>query len=394
MVSRTRESRLLLGTRTPPVALSLSRFVRSLAVPLAIVFVVACSDDTPTGPSERGLQGLVDSLARAHDLPGLVVAVRRAGEEPSVVASGRAELANGRPMTPLDRFRVGSVTKSMVATVILQLADENHLSLDDSVARFLPGILPEADRLTLRQLLNHTSGIGDYVNDPGFIDAVFAQPSRVWSPQQLIAIADAMPRTFTPGAAGRWEYSNTNYILLGLIAEAVGGEPIGTLLRRRVFEPLGMTATYYGTETSLVAPFAQGYVDLNGIDDFAVGTLVSPSAAGAAGAVVSTAGDLLRLVEALAAGDLVSPASHAARLTTVPASRVRLPGESFDFEYGLGVLVGDGWIGHDGAIPGYEAEAYAKAGVGSLVVLVNESTVDFAALPIAIAVRNWTFGVQ
>lgn len=376
------------------MASSLSRFVRSLAVPLAIVFVVACSDDSPTGPSERGLQGLVDSLARAHDLPGLVVAVRRAGEEPRVLASGRAELSSGRRMTPLDRFRVGSVTKAMVATVILQLADENRLTLDDSLARFLPGILPEADRLTLRQLLNHTSGIGDYVEDQGFLDAVSAQPSRVWSPEQLIAIADAMPRTFTPGADGRWEYSNTNYILLGLVAEAAGGEPIATLLRRRVFEPFTMTATYYGTETSLVAPFAQGYVDLNGIENLAVGTLVSPTVAGAAGAVVSTAGDLLRFVEALAAGDLVSPASHAARLTTVPASRMRMPGESFDFEYGLGVLVGDGWIGHDGAIPGYETEAYAKAGVGSVVVLVNESTVDFAALPIAIAVRNWTFGVQ
>ncbi len=360
----------------------------------AIVLVLSCSDDTVAPPAARGLQGLVDSLARAWNLPGLVVAVRRSGEEPTVVASGRAELASGRRMTPLDRFRVGSLTKPMVATVILQLSEDGRLSLDDSLARFLPGVLPEANRVTLRQLLNHTSGIGDYIDDPGFIDAAFANPSRVWTPQELIGIANGMPRRFAPGAVDRWEYSNTNYILLGLVAEVAGGAPIAALLLTRVFEPLGMSSTYFSNSTSLVAPFAQGYVDLNGIPNFAVGTLVSPTVAGAAGAVVSTGSDLLRFVEALAAGDLVAPASHAARLTTVRASRVRLPGESFDIEYGLGVLVGDGWIGHDGAIPGYETEAYAKMDVGSVVVLVNKSTFDFAALPIAITVRNRTFGVQ
>jgi D-alanyl-D-alanine carboxypeptidase len=107
--------------------------------------------------------------------------------------------------------------------------------------------------------------------------------------------------------------------------------------------------------------------------------------------VVSTAGDLVRFVEALSAGALVSSASHAALLTTVPASRVRLPGESFDFEYGLGVLVGDGWVGHDGAIPGYETVAYAKTGVGTVVVLVNKSTATFAVLPIAITIRDRSF---
>jgi D-alanyl-D-alanine carboxypeptidase len=368
---------------------------RAAVLSLAIGLVVGCSDDPVAGPPAAiGLQGLVDSLARAWNLPGLVVAVRRSGEEPNVVASGQADLASGRRMTPLDRFRVGSLTKPMVATVILQLADESRLSLDDPLARFLPGALPDGDRITLRHLLNHTSGIGDYTDDPSFLAAAFADPSRIWTPQELIAIAAAMPRAFAPGVADRWDYSNSNYIFLGLVAEVAGGEPIATALRRRVFEPVGMTSTYYSDETSLHAPFAQGYIDLNGISNLAVGTLVSPTVAGAAGAVVSTAGDALRFVEALAAGDLVSPASHAARLTTVPASRVRLPGESFDVEYGLGVLVGDGWIGHDGAIPGYETEAYAKKDVGSVVVLVNKSTVDFAALPIAITIRDRTLGLQ
>ncbi len=362
----------------------------------AIAAAGACSDDSVAGPpAANGLQGLVDSLARAWNVPGLVVAVRHSGEEPSLVASGRADLATGRAMAPRDRFRVGSLTKPMVATVILQLADESRLSLDDSLARFLPGLLPDGDRLTLRQLLNHTSGIADYLDNPGFVDAVIANPARVWTPQELIAIANGMPRSFSPGAAGRWEYSNTNYLLLGLVAESAGDAPITALLEARVFAPLNMTSTYLGTSTSLVAPFAQGYADLNPLQrNVAVGTLVSPTTAGAAGAVVSTAGDLLRFVEALAAGELVSSASQTARLTTVPASRARYPGDAFDFEYGLGVLVGDGWIGHNGVIPGYETEAYAKAGVGSIVVLVNKSTAEFAVLPIAILLRDRTFGRQ
>src|SRR5687768_7794963 len=363
---------------------------RAAFLALAIVVVLGCSDDTCVGPTPApGLQGLVDSLGRVWDLPGLVVAVRRAGEEPSVVATGRAELSSGRRMTPLDRFRVGSLTKPMVATVILQLADEGRLALDDSLTRFLPGMLPDGDRLTVRQLLNHTSGVADYLDDQAFVDAVVANPARVWTPHELIAIGNALPRRFAPGAAGSWEYSNTNYILLGLVAEVAGGAPISALLETRVFAPLGMTSTYFGTSTSLTAPFAQGYADLNPFQrNVAVGTLVSPTTAGAAGAVVSTASDLLRFVEALSTGELVSPASHLDRLTTVPASRFRYLGESFDFEYGLGVLVGDGWVGHNGAIPGYETEAYAKVGVGSVVVLVNKSTGEFAALPIAIAVRD------
>jgi D-alanyl-D-alanine carboxypeptidase len=370
------------------------RFRHAVLLATAIASVAACSDDTVAGPSAGGLQGVVDSLARAHDLPGLVVAVRRAGEEPTVIASGRAELASGRRMTTLDRFRIGSITKPMVATVILQLADEGRLSLDDSLAHFLPGLLSDGGRITIRQLLNHTSGVGDYIDDQGFIDAVLAQPSRVWTPHELVAIGDALPRSFTPGAAGRWEYSNTNYIILGLVAEAVGDQSIAEMLRRRIFEPLGMTSTHFATESSLPSPFAQGYVDLIGIDDFAVGTLVSPTVAGAAGAVVSTAEDVLRFVEALGAGELVSPASHAARLTTVPASRVHVPGESIAFEYGLGVLVGNAWVGHDGAIPGYEAEAYAKTEVGSVVVLLNKSTADFAVLPIAVTIRERTFALH
>jgi D-alanyl-D-alanine carboxypeptidase len=144
-----------------------------------------------------------------------------------------------------------------------------------------------------------------------------------------------------------------------------------------------MPNTVYSTTPSLPAPFAQGYVDFGFVRDTAVGTLLHPSGAGAAGAVVSTAADLARFVEALAAGTLVSPASAAAQRTAVAASPIG---------YGLGVVVGGGWIGHDGAIPGYESEAYARtAGVGTVVVLVNKLTGRGAARALFRVVRDAQF---
>lgn len=356
----------------------------------------ACSDSTVAGPSAtRELQRVVDSLALAAHVPGVVVAVQRAGQAPTVVASGVADLATGRKLTAADRFRIGSLTKPMVATIVLQLADEGRLALDDPIARLLPGVLADADRITIRQLLNHTSGLPSYTDDTTFIAAIYADPARRWTPQELVSIARGMPRSFAPGAAGQWAYSNTNYILLGLVAEAAGGQPLATLLKTRVFDRLGMTQTYYSTEPALNAPFAEGYADLDAATrDVPVGTRVSPTWAGAAGAVVSTAADVARFAEALADGRLVSPAAQAARLTTIAASRYRFPGDSFDSEYGLGVLVGGGWVGHNGAIPGYEAEAQAKAGTGSVVVLVNRTTDDFVAQLIAAAIRTRIFGPQ
>ncbi len=369
--------------------------MRRSALAFWIVAVAACTGDRATAPSPpRSLQWVADSLAGAANVPGMVVAMRRAGQEMAVVASGLAELSTRRPLTPGDRFRIGSLTKPMVATVILQLADESRLALDDPLARFLPEALPDADVITVRQLLNHTSGLPDYVFENAFINTVLADPGRSWTAKELLAFVRDAPRSFPPGAPGQWEYSNTNYILLGMIAEAAGGQSLATLLRLRIFEPLGMSSTYYSAEASLQSPYAEGYAGADGVADVPIGTLLNGTIAGAAGAVVSTGADMVRFVEALADGRLVSAQSQAARVATVPGSRVRLPGDSFDTGYGLGVLAGSGWVGHNGAFPGYEALAQAKAGVGSVVVLVNRSTDDFATLRIWLAVRSRFLGPQ
>jgi D-alanyl-D-alanine carboxypeptidase len=367
------------------------------AVATAALLVTAACGDGATAPRggrvPAALQRTVDSIATAARIPGVVVVVRRPGGAGFTLTSGVADLQSRRPVRAPDRFRVASVTKPMVATVVLQLVDEGRLALDAPLAVYLPGLVPGAADITVRQLLNHTTGLPDYTNDDAFLAQVFADPGRSWTPHELLAVANGMAPAFAPGAPGRWAYANTNYIVLGLLVEQVSRRTLAQELQARVFERLGMRSTSYSTSPLLPAPYAEGYADVADAQrDVPVGTLVSPTWGGAAGAVVSTADDLARFAEALAAGTLLSPAMHAERLRTVAASVLRFPEDSYESAYGLGVLTGGGWVGHNGAIPGYEAEAFARPGVGAVVVLVNRTTETGASHAIFAAVRDASFG--
>ena len=174
-------------------------------------------------------------------VPGVVVHVRR---DRSVVelAAGRADLAEPRRMTTDDRFKVGSITKTFVATAVLQLVAEGRLHLGDTVARWLPGLVPGGDRITVRQLLMHTSGLFDYLDDPRpFAPYLNGDFRHFWTPRQLVRIAVSHPPLFAPGTG--FSYTNTGYVLLGLIAERADGERLAVQLRRRIFAPLHLTAT-------------------------------------------------------------------------------------------------------------------------------------------------------
>src|SRR5262249_19201622 len=147
-------------------------------------------------------------------------------------------------------------TKTFVAAIVLQLVGEGRLSIADTVERWLPGVVPGGERITLRQLLNHTSGLFDYAEDNTF-GRQLAHPKKVWSPRQLIRIATAHPPLFAPGA--RWSYSNTGYILLGLIVEQATGNPLGSELRRRIFAPLRLRSTSFDTKPQIAGQHAHGY---------------------------------------------------------------------------------------------------------------------------------------
>jgi D-alanyl-D-alanine carboxypeptidase len=364
---------------------------RSFAVGAALVLASGCHDspfDPPleTNVSRERLQFIVDSIVAVNRVPGAVVAVRQAGGAETILASGIDDLAQHTAMNASDRFRVGSVTKTMVATVVLQLADEHALGLDDLVATWLPGVVPNASRITIRQLLNHTSGEFNYTEDTQFLAALGADPQHAWTPEELIAVANSHPVAFPPGASDRWLYSNTNYVLLGMILEKVTGASLSAMLQSRIFDRLALSSTFFATTSVTPVPFSRGYIDFAGMSNVDVASVLSPTSAWAAGAVVSNAHDLATWSEALASGALLSAATQTDRLTVVVASG--LDG------YGLGVQTFARWVGHAGEIFGYETMMYSKPQVGTIVVLVNKSTAGVAAFQLFNAVRWAKFGTR
>jgi D-alanyl-D-alanine carboxypeptidase len=290
------------------------------------------------------------------------------GQDVSTVAVGAARLDPRRPLHVHDEVRVGSLTKTVIATITLQLVGQGRLRPTDTVERWLPGAVPNGDAITLRMLLNHTSGIFDYVTDPDWNAAVLANPYRYWSPQELIAVANAHPPLFPPGHG--LSYSNTGYILVGLVLETVTGQPVQDLVSQRVARPLRLHDTFFATSGRFRGAYAHGYFppSLTG-GGYLDTSSWPPSFAWTAGALVSTAPDLARFYQALLSGRLLLPALLHAMTTTVtdPA----YPG----LESGLGIFsyatpCGTAW-GHEGGIPGYKNIALNdRAGSRSAVVLV------------------------
>jgi D-alanyl-D-alanine carboxypeptidase len=308
------------------------------------------------------LQRLVDGLVR-DGAPGALAVVRT----PSGVVRVQSGLARRRPraaMAATDRFRVASITKSFVATVVLQLAAEGRLTLDDPVERWLPRLVPDGREITIRELLGHTSGLFDYYDDKRFVRTLVAHPGRRWSPRALVAVATRHRLLFPPGES--WSYSNTNYVVLGLVAEAATRTSVTQLLQHRLFRPLGLAHTSFPAGRGIEEPRADGYIGfatlprLRSLLD--VTSVVSPSFAWAAGAVVSNADDITRFYSALLAGRLL-PASLLEKMETPSRTAA----------YGLGLEIVDTpcgrAYGHDGIAPGYRSVAYARPD-GSRVALV------------------------
>ncbi len=273
-------------------------------------------------------------------------------------------------MRPGDRFRVGSITKTFVATVVLQLVGERKLALADTVERWLPGVAPNGNQITVRQLLNHTSGLFDYGGDRTFVADAFRHPLKDWTPRQIVAIATAHKPRFAPGAG--WSYSDTNYYVLGLIVEAATKHSLGSELRQRIFAPLRLRATSFPTGPDIAGRHAHGYF-LRPLADVTIG---SPSVQWAAGALVSNADDLARFYRALLGGRLLRPNLLQVMETVVTPT----PG----FSYGLGLQklreqCGAVW-GHTGASPGYVANALnSKDGRRQVIVLVNATAASLSA---------------
>lgn len=341
----------------------------ALAATLAGTVLLTAPAATAAGPAGDGHAGTKAAMEAqvAKGVPGMIGQVSE-GRRVWRATVGVGNLDTGAPRGAGDAFRVGSITKTFVATVLLQLEAEGRLDLDDTVEEWLPGVVRghghDGSRVTLRQLLNHTSGIREVfeekafhakVTGPGFLKHRY----DTWTPRQLVRLAMKGKPTFEPGTS--WSYSNTNYVLAGMVIEKATGKPYGKEVERRVLKPLGLRHTVVpGTDPRMPGPHGIAYskllVEKPGPEVYDA-TELNPSLAGPAGEMISTAGDLNRFYAAVLRGKLFPQRQLKEMLTTVPVGR-----EAPDFRYGLGLMTqklscGVRLYGHGGGIHGSTSEA-------------------------------------
>lgn len=277
------------------------------------------------------------------------------------------------PVDGSEHVRIGSITKTFVATVILQLVDEGRIALDTPVESFLPGVVRDGAMITVRRVLQHTSGIPDYMKGAGWSTNRWRDHDRfrTYTPEQLLRQAFTRPPDFPPGQ--RFRYSNSNYVVAGLLIEAVTGRPYGTEIERRILRPLGLTGTSLpGAAPGLPEPALRAIAELPGGRRVDV-TEQNESLDWAAGEMISTADDLAAFFDALLGGRLISPAMLAEMRTTVPMG--------MGFHYGLGIerfdlpCGGQLW-GHGGQLLGYVSYAYRRDDGRSLTLLQTSGADD------------------
>lgn len=328
------------------------------------------------------LQAELDDSVTVLGYPALAAAVILPDGSSWSGAAGMADVANAIPATPDTAFAVASITKTFVAGLMLMLAHDGILSLDDPLARWLPELAGDArfraDRVTVRQLLDHTSGIAEYRDDPSCTAIFEAHAARAWTPQDVISCVGSP--TFAPGAD--WSYSNTNYILAGMVVERATGSTVASQMRLRIFTPLGLARTVLQPEERPGSPVAHAYSAWvpTGTPEAPAdpwdGTGLTPNAAlsaaaWTAGGIASTVPDIARWAAALYGGRVLDPASLREMLDFE-----RIAGLPSGGTYGLGVMrwleEGGLAIGHAGGQVGFQSLMWYLTKQGAtLVVLTN-----------------------
>lgn len=302
--------------------------------------------DPPLGAA---LQAIVDEAVERIPTPGISVAIRLPSGELWTGVAGQASITPARPITTETVFGIASITKTFVTALIMQLAEEGALTLDDRLALYLPDF-PRAARVSLRHLLSHTSGIYDYFTNPRYVNEVYADTSRAWTFDEILDFVGAP--YCDPGSC--YHYSNTNFVLLGRVAEIAGGKPLHTLIRKRLLDPLGLTDTVFQPYEQTPLDHAHGhlisgtgYVDHTGMSRI-VPHRSAVTVAWAAGAMASNPSDLARWADALYGGEVVSADALAQMIDFQPPDG-----------YGLGtrstVFSGRLAAGHLGGIRGFES---------------------------------------
>ena len=393
---RRRVPRALGGVAT---ALALGAAAGCLA--MALPGAAAAAPASSRSPQAPQLAALAQQEV-AVGAPGVIVRVSD-GNGPAIEIARQASWtkADGT-LTANDQFRMGSNTKTMVATVILQLVAEHRLALTDPVANWLPGLIPDGQAITIRMLLNHTSGLFDYLEDSAVLKAFTGRDASVWTPLRLLAAGVSHKPLFAPGK--EYSYSNTNYLALGLVAQKVTGESLGELIQRRIIDPLGLKSTYlvtgfpatndawlangYEPDAARLAPLLPSYAPPGtsfagpARGTWVDTTWINTSTEWAAGGMVSTAADWARFQSALLSGRLLPPAQLKEMETTVSE------GSGTPVRSGLGLEktvtpCGTVW-GHTGEVPGYSSWDYTDS-TGQRTASVIVTTIFGIATPRAAA---------
>ncbi|MEE1816834.1 serine hydrolase [Streptomyces sp. SP18ES09] len=295
-------------------------------------------------------------------VPGVSVALSAPGKGTYIRSFGVADKATGAPMDPGLYMRIGSETKTFTVTALLELVDQGKVGLDDPISKYVDGV-PNGDAITLRNLASMRSGLFNYSADEAFYKAFTSDPYRPFTPQQLLSYSFKHPIQFQPGA--EFDYCNTNLILLGLVVEKVSGTPLNEYIQENVVEPAGLSHTVFPTDAAFPSPHAHGYTEQTASGKLEDATDWNPSWGWAAGAMISDLQDLRTWARVVATGTLLTPKTQAERLNVYPSG---IPGAG----YGLGIFDVQGWIGHNGSLPGYESlTIYLPEAKATLVVLLN-----------------------
>jgi len=356
------------------VRLPRRRYTRRSAWAVLVLLLVSagCGSTAPASTPGTGSTG-APSSARALDasaaakLQMALDAVRAQGGFPGVIAgvwtpndtwigtSGTTGQGRNALPTPTDHTRIGSLTKTVTATVVLQFYESGQVSLEDTIGKYVSG-MPNGDTATLRQLANMTSGIPSYTADDAFQKQLFTDPAKAWTPEQLVDVVRGKPADFAPGNG--WEYSNTNYVLLGMVIEKVTGKPVGEVFQERIFGPLWMTETSFPTQSDVIADphlfgiTAQGQPSNQTAD----ATNWNPSVAFTAGGIISTLDDLHKWSEGLFTGNgILKPETQQLRRDSIIHN---IPPNTPTMGFGFGIGDRNGWWGFDGDIPGYTTSLY------------------------------------
>ncbi|WP_406340726.1 serine hydrolase domain-containing protein [Streptomyces sp. NBC_00648] len=322
--------------------------------------------DYPHHELSPGLQAKLDKAVRdvmkKAGIPGVQVGLWMPGKGSYVRAFGVADKRTGAPMTDDMRIRIGSETKTFTATAVLELVDDGTVGLNDPISKYIKGV-PNGNHIAVRDLLDMRSGLFSYSADDAFIKAFLTNPDRPFTPKELLAYAFKHPNQFPPGS--KFQYCNTNYILLGLLVEKMTGENLRDVIEHRVLRPSHLDHTLFPKAAEFPRPHAHGYTNQTLTGKVADATHWNPSWGWAAGAMISDLHDLKHWAKDLAIGTLLSPATQAKRLKVLPTG---VPGAG----YGLGIFNVNGWTGHNGSLPGYESlTIYLPEQKATLVALLN-----------------------